>query len=304
MVIVFGSFDNQLVAGDTNDTRDIFLRNMGASTMTRVSVNHLGNQLSLPSYGGGITADARRVMFHTNSATVVPGDTNGTSDTFVLDRQTDEVERISIASGGFQANGASTRALLSLDGASRFFESSATNLVASDTNGAPDVFVGVSSGSAFFVYCFGDGTATPCPCGNESAAGLELGCLNSSGQGASLRATGVPRTSNDDVILLGSGMPNGPCLYFQGTVQFNSGLGVVFGDGLRCSGGSVIRLGVSMNVGGASQYPSGSDPSVSIQGQCLPGHVRTYQTWYRDAQSFCAPETYNLSNGLTFVWRL
>ena len=42
--------------------------------------------------------------------------------------------------------------------------------------------------------------------------------------------------------------------------------GTLFGDGLRCAGGTVVRLATKTNVGGASQYPDVGDPPLSVQG--------------------------------------
>jgi hypothetical protein len=98
-------------------------------------------------------------------------------------------------------------------------------------------------------------------------------------------------------------MPNASTLYFQGTSQQAGGLGITFGDGLRCAGGTIIRLGTANNVAGASQYPEAGDPSVSVRGQLPPaGGVRTYQAWYRNAAPFCTPSTFNLTNGLSITW--
>ncbi|MEY2745111.1 MAG: hypothetical protein RL112_153, partial [Planctomycetota bacterium] len=92
-------------------------------------------------------------------------------------------------------------------------------------------------------------------------------------------------------------------LYFQGTTQAASGAGTAFGDGLRCAAGSVIRLGTTLNVAGASTYPNatGTIP-VSIKGATTPGATRTYQVWYRNASAFCTPSTFNLTNGLSTTW--
>jgi len=150
-------------------------------------------------------------------------------------------------------------------------------------------------------FCFGDGSGTPCPCANSGAAGN--GCANSlSAAGANLTSSGSASIANDTLVLLGSGMPNSSCLYFQGTSQQAGGLGIVFGDGLRCAGGTIIRLGTKSNSGGASQYPVGGDPSVSVRGLNSAGDVRMYQVWYRNAAAFCTPSTFNLSNGLELTW--
>jgi hypothetical protein len=120
-----------------------------------------------------------------------------------------------------------------------------------------------------------------------------------------LAASGSARIAGDTLVLTGSGMPNSSCLYFQGTTQLSGGLGVVFGDGIRCAGGTVIRLGTKANSGGMSQYPAPGDASVSVRGQVVtPGSVRTYQCWYRNAAAFCSADTFNLTNGLQVTWEL
>ncbi len=146
-------------------------------------------------------------------------------------------------------------------------------------------------------YCFGDGTGAACPCGNNGAAGN--GCASSVNvNGANLASSGVASISNDTFTLLGSGMPNSSVLYFQGTTQVSS----VFGDGLRCAGGAVIRLLTKSNVAGASQYPGVGETLISIRGNNVPGNVRTYQAWYRNAAAFCTVSTFNLTNGIQATW--
>jgi hypothetical protein len=78
-------------------------------------------------------------------------------------------------------------------------------------------------------------------------------------------------------------MPNSSALYFQGTLQTAGGAGSMFGDGLRCASGILIRLGIWSNLGGNSSYPSGAQQPVSIKCGVSSGDVRTYQVWYRNA---------------------
>jgi len=166
--------------------------------------------------------------------------------------------------------------------------------------GTPDAFVRLQlAAPAPTAYCFGDGTGTPCPCANSGAAGN--GCANSvNASGANVAATGSSSLSADTLVLAGTGMPNSSALYFQGTTQISS----AFGDGLRCAGGTVIRLGTKFNAAGASQYPDAGDPTVSVRGLVAAPGTRTYQVWYRNAAAFCAPETFNLTNGLLVTWTL
>jgi hypothetical protein len=141
-----------------------------------------------------------------------------------------------------------------------------------------------------------------CPCAQNG--GNPGGCPNSlNAAGAVLVGSGNPSISGDTVVLSGSGMPaNSPGLYFQGTTTIAGG-GAVFGDGKRCAGGTVVRLGTKVaTAGGASSYPSGS-PAIHIKGM-LPagGGTFTYQLWYRNAGAFCTPSTFNLTNGVVIFW--
>ncbi|MBL8863368.1 MAG: hypothetical protein JNK02_15340 [Planctomycetes bacterium] len=148
-------------------------------------------------------------------------------------------------------------------------------------------------------FCFGDGSGTACPCGNAGSIGN--GCANSLNPlGANLTATGTASVAADSVVLTASGMPNSTCLFFQGTTQL---AGTAFGDGLRCAGGTVVRLGTKLNAAGASSYPTGSDPSIAVKGLIpAPGGTRTYQAWYRNAAVYCTSSTFNLTNGVSIAW--
>ncbi len=169
----------------------------------------------------------------------------------------------------------------------------------STVNGFQLVYTPGSIGTTF---CFGDGSGTACPCGNASAPGAGEGCLSSLGVGGRITAAGSASLSNDTVVLTGSQMPNSFALYFQGTSRQNGGQGSVFGDGLRCAGGSIQRLGTKNNAGGTSQYPAAGDPPVSVRGLVTGPGTRTYQCWYRNAAAFCLPATFNLSNGVELNW--
>ncbi len=150
-------------------------------------------------------------------------------------------------------------------------------------------------------YCFGDGTGSACPCGNDGAAGH--GCAHSlNPSGARLTGSGMASLANDSVVLSGTDMPDSSALYFQGTTQMSGGFGSAFGDGLRCASGSIVRLGTKSNVGGSSQFPGVGDPSVSARGLVTTAGTRTYQVWYRNAASFCTASTFNLTNGVLLEW--
>ncbi len=87
------------------------------------------------------SADGRYTAFWSAANDLVAGDTNGRYDVFVVDRQTCAIDRVSLSSGGAAGNNDSQFPSISGDGRYVAFMSVATNLVAGDTNAAPDIFV-------------------------------------------------------------------------------------------------------------------------------------------------------------------
>lgn len=139
--VAFQSSASNLVAGDTNGTSDVFVRNRMAKMTRRVSVGMGGADSDNPSGQPDISADGRYVAFSSDASNLVVGDTNSTSDVFVRDRLADETSRVSVGRSGAEANSYSFDPAISADGLYVAFTSRATNLVATDTNGKPDVFV-------------------------------------------------------------------------------------------------------------------------------------------------------------------
>ncbi|MCB9916416.1 MAG: hypothetical protein H6828_14905 [Planctomycetes bacterium] len=165
-----------------------------------------------------------------------------------------------------------------------------------------DVAIAPTEPGSGFCFCDGTGAAAPCLAGTGAAGN---GCANSANAaGAHLTASGTATVGSDTVVLSGSGLPTGqPGLYFQGENAINGGLGVVFGDGLRCAGQNVIRLGVRVTDGTGASDTTGI--TVSVKGGVTVGDLRHYQLWYRDpnggAGGPCG-NVFNLSNGYTIQW--
>jgi Tol biopolymer transport system component len=110
-------------------------------TTVRISVRSDGTQGNAQSNYPSISADGRYVAFVSYADNLVDGDTNGVSDIFVRDNQTNQTSRVSVISLGMQANGPSEAPSMSADGRYIAFASSADNLVGGGTNGAWDVFI-------------------------------------------------------------------------------------------------------------------------------------------------------------------
>ncbi len=143
---------------------------------------------------------------------------------------------------------------------------------------APLLSGSVAPAPGYASLCFGDGSGAPCACGNAGAPGE--GCAHSGGHGAVLAASGGVDVATDDLAFtVSAGPPGVPALLFAGTQTLQGGAGVPFGDGLRCAGGAVRRLGVrSLDAAGGASW----GPGLSTAGGWLPGESRLFQVWYRD----------------------
>jgi murein DD-endopeptidase MepM/ murein hydrolase activator NlpD len=143
--VAFASSASNLVSGDTNGARDVFLRDTQMNTTIRVSVDSTGAQGNSNSAGysyiTSISANGRYVVFESLASNLVSGDTNGMDDVFVRDTQMNTTTRISVASSGTQGNSGSSYASISADGRYVAFDSYASNLVSGDTNGVRDIFL-------------------------------------------------------------------------------------------------------------------------------------------------------------------
>ncbi len=107
----------------------------------RVSLTSDGRDPLGSSRNATVSADGRTVAFDSSASNLVAGDTNGASDVFVREIQSGTTELISVSTVGGVGNGGSTLPALSGDGRYVAFLSTASNLVAGDTNGKKDVFV-------------------------------------------------------------------------------------------------------------------------------------------------------------------
>jgi hypothetical protein len=151
-------------------------------------------------------------------------------------------------------------------------------------------------------YCFGDGSSGACPCGNAGPTGS--GCTNSVGQAARLEAVGT--TSPDDLVLVSSGeLPSALTIFAQGTQSTSPHL---FGDGLRCVGGTIKRLFSHNASGGTAYAPAPGDPPITARSAALgdpipSGATRYYWAYYRDPNpGFCTSFTFNASNAISIGW--
>jgi Tol biopolymer transport system component len=139
--VAFRSAATNLVRGDRNGVRDVFVHDCATETTERVSVASDGGDPDGPSGAPAFSADGRFVAFESDARNLVHGDTNGCTDVFVRDLAAGTTERVSVDDGGCEGTGRSCGPLLSADGRFVAFTSDAHDLVAGDRNAASDAFV-------------------------------------------------------------------------------------------------------------------------------------------------------------------
>lgn len=140
--VLFVTIEDGVVKADNNHVLDIYQRVVPTKVTVLLSRSNAGGTLnshsSDPAYDGSGTIFA----FSTMASNIANDDSNGVFDVYLRDSVKKTTVRISTRADGTQAlNGGSRWPSLSKDGKKIVFTSTATNLVAGDTNGSEDVFL-------------------------------------------------------------------------------------------------------------------------------------------------------------------
>jgi hypothetical protein len=289
--VAFESSAEDLVPGDDNGRTDVFVKDLQTGATELVSLSSGGVQGDGTCQTPALSPDGRFVVFTFFGTNLVPGDTNGVGDAFLRDRQNGTTERVSLGSGGGQANGTAWEPRVSDDGRFVAYADNAPNLVPYDLNGTTDVFLRDRQPvlPAFTSLCDpGVGAVIACPCSNPPA-GSGQGCDHSGATGgASLFATGNTQVSADGLVFTTSGeRASALSILVQGNAVLPAGL--VYGQGVRCVGGTLRRLYTKSASGGAILAPDldAGDPPVTVRsaqkGDFISGgQSRWYMVYYRD----------------------
>jgi len=142
--VAFSSWASNLVANDTNDQSDIFVRDLKTGTTTLVSVASDGTQANGTSFTPSISANGDVIAFKSDATNLVANDTGGHADIFVHVLSTVETIRVSQRPTGVGANEDSIEPSISADGRVVAFSSLASNLVSVPVNATGlccDIFV-------------------------------------------------------------------------------------------------------------------------------------------------------------------
>ena len=121
---------------------NVYIYDQQMGTTTLLPVRGVGNVNPVRgAYWPNISADGRYVSFESNAWNLVSGDTNDAVDIFVFDRQTGQIERVSVSSAGTQGDDQSTISDISGNGRYVVFSTDTDNLVPNDTNRGNDILV-------------------------------------------------------------------------------------------------------------------------------------------------------------------
>jgi hypothetical protein len=147
-------------------------------------------------------------------------------------------------------------------------------------------------------FCDGsDGALASCPCGN--AGNPDAGCDIAQGTGGVALVAVAQQTSPENRATLSSSgyaVMGNPTAVLLRSPGLDASSPVVFGDGVRCIGVPVVRLGVTFANNGVATSPLGHGAMAG------PGAFY-YQLWLRNNPAmFCTPESFNMSQGRVLTW--
>jgi uncharacterized repeat protein (TIGR01451 family) len=143
--VLFASHARNLVAADTDNQRDVFIRDLGTATTTLVSVNAAGTSSGNDfSFNPRFDAGGTRVLFESFASDLGATDTNGQGDIYVRDLDAGRTTLVSAnAAGTDSGNGQTVIARFRPGTAQIAFTSSSSNLGATDTNGRADIYLAI-----------------------------------------------------------------------------------------------------------------------------------------------------------------
>ena len=142
--VAFVSASHELVPGDTNVNRDVFVKNIQTGAIQRASVAAGGGQADNYSEYPAFAPTGNRLAFNSAATNLVPGDGNSAQDVFVKNLSTGAISAISVRPSGqfvVSSNG-SRMPTWSPDGTKILFMSQAFQLVdGADKNIEEDIYV-------------------------------------------------------------------------------------------------------------------------------------------------------------------
>ena len=177
-LVAFRSAASNLVPGDRNGEKDVFVRNLVTGTTERISVSTAGTEGKAISAWSNISSDGQFVAFG-SLAQLAPDDTNNQADVYLRDIKRGTTELISKSASGGGGNDASSHPVVSAGGRYIAFDSKATNLIPGETGPARwalDVFLHDRQSGVTRRICSGSSTVSISDDGRLVAFGAAADC--------------------------------------------------------------------------------------------------------------------------------
>lgn len=158
-MVAFQTKATDLDANDVDTNSDIYVKNLTTGDLTLVSETSGGTKSNGVSDEPDISADGTMVAFRSTATNLDPADTDVVPDVYEKDLVTGDISLVSVNGAGTKGNAHSGRPSLSTDGSIVAFRSQASNLLASDTDSAFDIYVkDMSSGDLRIASADADGS--------------------------------------------------------------------------------------------------------------------------------------------------
>jgi hypothetical protein len=266
--VAFACWGTNLVAADTTQDSDVFVRDRLAGSVARASVDSAGSEGQEGSYDPVISGNGRYVTFWSRASNLVPLDTNGKEDVFVHDLALARTTRVSLDANDLQSPSICARPCISEDGRFVVFETYAA-LVANDANGSQDVYLRDTASTEPATYCQPK--------------------LDSAGCAPSLAFSGSPSASGASAFTIAAGplLPQPLGLLFDGRAS----LIAPYHGGTLCvapplrrtaaqsSGGSALP---AIDCSGSLALDFNAHASSGADASLVAGSTVHCQAWYRD----------------------
>ena len=144
-IVAFHSAASNLTRGNDNGRTDVFVYDRQALSMTLISHGPAGVVGNGDSSHPALSVDGRYVLFASRATNLDPSvpvlQNPGASQIYLYDRNDDSTVLISRGPDGRPGDGESSTPTISGDGRYLVYASSATNLVAGDSNQVADIFL-------------------------------------------------------------------------------------------------------------------------------------------------------------------
>lgn len=273
------------VAGDTNGTWDVYLKDMVGAAVTLMSVTTSGT--AAIALAPSISSDGNHVGFSSTSQQIVPGKLNGFEEIYIRDWALNQSVRACLSPTGADPNEYSRDSPLSGNGRRIMFISNASNIVLPDNNGTDVIARDRGAPNAPAIYC--------------------IAKVNSLGCTPTLAFSGTPSMTMGVGFTLTAGnlFNNKFGTLFYSFVGPNN---TPFNGGYLCVQAPLRRMLTSLTGGSTTGsdcsgvlardfnvwLAAGSDP-------LLAAGMEIWAQYYSRDPGFSPPNNVNLTGGLDFV---